>query len=76
MLFFFFAGAPEQGRREDALALLSAMSGGIPFGGQRRPGYVAYTDLMIGILLLSERGEYDGTAHHPAAERWPRPRDR
>src|SRR5262249_39719069 len=60
-MLFFAKVRRQQGRREDALALLSA--GREVFGAVGSGGYVAYTDLMIGILC-NERGEYDRAANH------------
>ena len=60
-MLFFAKVRRQQGRLEDALALLT--SSREIFHSVSSGGYVAYTDLMIGILC-SERGEFDRATDH------------
>ena len=60
-MLFFAKVRRQQGRLEDALALLT--SSREIFHSVSSGGYVAYTDLMIGIVC-SERGEFDRAANH------------
>ena len=55
-MLFFAKVRRQQGRFEDALSLLT--SSGEMFRSVNSCGYVAYTDLMMGIMY-SERGEFD-----------------
>jgi tetratricopeptide (TPR) repeat protein len=60
-MLFFAKVRRQQGELEDALALLTCCRE--IFCSVSSGGYVAYTDLMIGILW-NERGEHDLAAHH------------
>ena len=60
-MLFFAKVRRQQGRFEDALSLLT--SSGEMFRSVNSCGYVAYTDLMMGIMY-SERGEFDEAADH------------
>jgi tetratricopeptide (TPR) repeat protein/transcriptional regulator with XRE-family HTH domain len=60
-MLFFAKVRREQGRQADALALLASCRES--FSSVQSGGYVAYSDLMIGILC-NERGEYDRASHH------------
>ena len=60
-MLFFAKVRRQQGRFEDALALMTSCRE--IYRSISSGGYVGYTDLMIGILC-SERGEYDRAADH------------
>ena len=60
-MLFFAKVRRQQGQFEDALGLLT--SSGEMFRSVNSCGYVAYTDLMIGIMY-SERGQFDQAADH------------
>ena len=60
-MLFFAKVRGKQGRFEEALALLT--SSGKMFLSVNSCGYVAYTNLMIGIMY-SERGEFDRAAEY------------
>jgi len=60
-MLFFAKVRRQQGRFEEALALLTSCRE--IFGSVKSCGYVAYSDLMIGIMY-SERGEFDQATDH------------
>jgi tetratricopeptide (TPR) repeat protein len=60
-MLFFAKVRRQQGRSADALALLTACRE--VFCSLGSPGYVGYTDLVLGILR-HERGEYEQATDH------------